>query len=764
MLRHTLGFSRMGKQRELKKALEAYWRGGMDAQDLETTARELRHRHWELQRNAGIDLAPVGDFSLYDHILDMTVMLGAVPERYGSSGDGTDLETYFLMARGGQKHGKGVAPMEMSKWFDTNYHYLVPEFTPGQSFAPCSDKLFVEAEEAKAAAAPFKVVLPGPFTYLYSGKSMVAGFNRFDHLDALVRVYRDILDRLSRVCDWIQLDEPVLATTLPPEYAEGRFGKVYEVLVEAAGSAKLMLATYFGSIAHNMPELARTPVAALHLDLARFSEQLQPVMDALSPRTALSLGVVDGRNIWRVDADKALGLIGRAVAAVGLDRVMLAPSCSLLHVPVDLADESELPPEIKEWMAFGLEKCHELRMLGDAVEGKDVSDWLESNRAAWDGRRRAPALNRKTVRQRVSERTPDMLSRSLPYTERRALHEKRFALPLLPTTTIGSFPQTPEIRVARRDYKREFIDQRTYVRAMQQCIQEVVDHQEELGLDVLVHGEPERNDMVEYFGERLEGFCFTRNGWVQSYGSRCVKPPVIYGDVSREQPMTVFWSSFAQSLTAKPMKGMLTGPVTILCWSFVRDDQPRSETCRQIALAIRDEVGDLEQAGLGVIQVDEPALREGAPLRREDWDEYFGWAVDCYRLAANGARPETQIHTHMCYSEFNEIVEWIAAMDADVISIEASRSRMELLDAFQRFDYPNEIGPGVYDIHSPRVPGVEEIQDLLHRAARVIPVTRLWVNPDCGLKTRGWKETMAALKNMVRAAELVRAEVEAKGA
>ncbi len=758
MLTHTLGFSRIGKQRELKKALEAYWKGEADAHTLENTAEELRFRHWAMQRDAGVDLLPVGDFSLYDHILDMTAMVGAVPERYGFSGDLVDLETYFLMARGGKRNGKGIAPMEMSKWFDTNYHYLVPEFFPDQHFSICSNKLFTEVDEAKKSGVPIKAVLPGPLTYLYVGKSMVPGFNRFDLLPALLKVYEVILERLGSSCDWIQLDEPILALDLPPGLDGEQFENTYETLVEATRPARVMLATYFGSIAHNVPKIAKTSIAGLHLDLVRAPEQLEPVMEALSPNTTLSLGVLDGRNIWRVDADKALTLIENAASTRDLERLMLAPSCSLLHVPVTMEGEIELPSEVKRWMAFGMEKCRELRMLANATTGKDVSGWLAENRSAWESRRQAPALHRQEVRKRVTEITPEMLSRSLPYAERRKLHTEQFALPLLPTTTIGSFPQTPEIRAARRNYKRGVIGRHTYMQIMQKCIKDAVTRQEELGLDVLVHGEPERNDMVEYFGEQLEGFCFTHNGWVQSYGSRCVKPPIIYGDVSREQPMTVSWSSFAQSLTKKPMKGMLTGPVTILCWSFVRDDQPRSETCEQIALAIRDEVHDLEQAGLGIIQMDEPALREGAPLRVKDWNNYFRWAVECFRLAANGATPETQIHTHMCYSEFNEIVESIAAMDADVISIEASRSRMELLDAFNQFSYPNEIGPGVYDIHSPRIPDVKEIYDLLRRAAAVIPVERLWVNPDCGLKTRGWEETVAALKNMVRAAELVRAE------
>ncbi len=758
MLTHTLGFSRMGKQRELKKTLESFWKDQATAAELQAVAREIRQRHWTLQKNAGIDMLPVGDFSLYDQMLDMSALLGAVPQRYGFNADNVDLETFFLMARGGNKNGQGLAAMEMSKWFDTNYHYIVPELAPDQRFALRSSKLFDELEEARALDTPLKAVLPGPFTYLNASKATDPSCRLFDLLPRLLEVYTDILRKCARICQWIQLDEPVLAQDLPPEMKEADFRRAYETLAEAAGPARLLLATYFGSVTHNSSFLNQLPVAGLHIDLVRAPEQLQPVLDGLAPHTLLSLGLVNGRNIWKVEADKALELARTAADAIGPERLLLAPSCSLLHVPVDLDDETALPGEIRNWMAFGKQKCEELRMLADAASGKDCSDWLQANRDSWASRRKAPALHNAAVRDRVAAAGPEMLERSQPYPQRRKLQEKRFGLPLLPTTTIGSFPQTAEIRNARRDFKRGDLDLETYTEAMRGQIREVVAKQEELDLDVLVHGEPERNDMVEYFGEQLEGYCFTQNGWVQSYGSRCVKPPVIYGDVFRPQPMTVAWSSYAQSLTKKPMKGMLTGPVTILCWSFVRDDQPRSETCRQIALAIRDEVKDLEQAGLGVIQVDEPALREGAPLRKADWDSYFRWAVDSFRLAINGAAPETQMHTHMCYSEFNEIVAWIAAMDADVISIEASRSKMELLEAFKQFDYPNEIGPGVYDIHSPRVPGTEEMAELLRLAAAVIPVEKLWANPDCGLKTRGWEESYASLKNLVQAAKTVRKE------
>lgn len=769
MLTHTLGFPRMGGQRELKRALEAHWKGELSADGLEAAARRLRLRHWKLQQDAGMDLLPVGDFSLYDHALDLTIMLGAVPERFGTVRDedgAPDLAGYFLMARGGQRQGRGVAPLEMSKWFDTNYHYLVPELAPDQAFAPRCNRLLAQAAEARQLGAPLKAVLPGPFTYLALAKPATPGADRFACLPALLDAYAALLAGLAPAFDWLQLDEPVLAMDLP-DALRGRFRPVYLRLLEAARPARLMLATYFGSMAPNLGELAGLTLDGLHLDLARAPEQLDPVLAALAPQTSLSLGVVDGRNVWRADAARALALVRRAANALGPDRLLVAPSCSLLHVPLDLDGETGLDPAIRQWMAFALQKCGEVRLLADAALGKaataardnDVAAALAENAAAWAARRASRLTRDDAVRRRCAAVTPAMLRRASPHPARKQAQQERLGLPLLPATTIGSFPQTPIIRSTRRKFRQGEITEQDYRGAMQSFIAEAVARQEELGLDVLAHGEPERNDMVEYFGELLDGFCFTQNGWVQSYGSRCVKPPVIYGDVSRPRPMTVQWFRHAQSLTKKPMKGMLTGPVTILGWSFVRDDQPRSETCRQIALAIRDEVLDLEAAGAAVIQIDEPALREGLPLRREDHAGYLRWAVDCFCLAANGAADSTQVHTHMCYAEFNEIIAAIAEMDADVISIEASRSRMELLEAFSRFRYPNDIGPGVYDIHSPRAPSVEEMVDLLRRAAAVIPAGQLWVNPDCGLKTRDWPETLASLRNLTQAAATLRREL-----
>lgn len=767
MLRHTLGFPRMGAARELKKALETFWGAGANNREAERalldTAKALRLRHWTAQAGAGIDLVPVGDFSLYDHMLDMAMRLGLVPARFAagaSDGDGA-LDLFFRMARGG--HGDETA-MEMTKWFDTNYHYIVPELARGQTFAPNAADLLEQLGEAEAAGLRAKVALPGPCTFLHLAKSVDDGFDRFELLPALTEAYAAILGALAGRAEWIQIDEPVLTLDLPQPLPR-RFRAAIERLVSAARPAKVMLATYFGGVGQNADVFSGLPLGALHLDLCRAPEQLAGIYAHLAPETALSLGVVDGRNIWRVDAQRALAQLHDAVDHLGAARVMAGPSCSLLHCPVSLEAETGLDPEIRAAMAFALEKCAELRALADCAAGLETSrgaaraDWLAENRRAREAWAANPRRRNDAVRARLDAVTPQMLARALPYPQRAKLQHAALSLPLLPTTTIGSFPQTAEVRAARAKFKKGDMTAEAYDDFLRNTIRATVGIQERLGLDVLVHGEPERNDMVEHFGEKLAGFCFTKNGWVQSYGSRCVKPPVIYGDVSRPAPMTVEWSRFAQSLTKKPMKGMLTGPVTILCWSFVRDDQPRAETCRQIALALRDEVADLQAAGIRVIQIDEPALREGMPLRERERDGYLRWAVDAFRLAVGSATPETQVHTHMCYCEFNEIVEWIARLDADVISIEASRSRMELLSAFRRFAYPNEIGPGVYDIHSPRVPGAREMLELIRRAADVIPVERLWVNPDCGLKTRAWPETLASLANMVEAARLARAEL-----
>ncbi|MHB1173555.1 MAG: 5-methyltetrahydropteroyltriglutamate--homocysteine S-methyltransferase [Sulfuriferula sp.] len=767
---HTLGFPRIGKNRELKFALEKFWRGEIDADTLETTGRELRARHWQLQADAGLDFVAVGDFAYYDQVLNHIQMLGCEPARFGFSGQETELARYFTQARGVASEAKsccgghaeagdqGTWALEMTKWFDTNYHYLVPEFTADTIFRLASERLFSEVSEAQALGYKVKVTLVGPLTFLFLGKEKSAGFERLALLDKLLSVYGEILLRLKTLgVEWVQLDEPILCLDLPLPWKLA-FEPAYNRL-NAAG-VKILLATYFGALGDNAVLACTLPVAGLHIDAVRAPHQLTTVLDRLPHYKVLSLGAIDGRNIWRADLDQTLAFIQTAHAKLG-ERLWLAPSCSLQHVPVDLAGEDKLDAELRSWLAFAVQKLDELAALKNALElGIDpATAAFAASRAAAATRRASPRVHNPAVAARLAALPHDADRRATPFKVRQAKQRARFKLPAFPTTTIGSFPQTGEIRAARAAFKRGELTAAEYTAAMQREIKLAVDKQVSLGLDVLVHGEAERNDMVEYFGEQLAGFAFTRNGWVQSYGSRCVKPPVIYGDVSRPTPMTVEWTAYAQSLTSLPMKGMLTGPVTILQWSFVRDDQPRSDTALQIALAIRDEVVDLETAGIGIIQIDEPAIREGLPLRRGDWPAYLDWAGRAFRISASGVHDETQIHTHMCYSEFNDILPAIAALDADVITIETSRSDMELLRGFGEFKYPNEIGPGVYDIHSPRVPSTEEMSRLLKKAAEVVPPENLWVNPDCGLKTRAWPETEAALANMVQAARQMRAAV-----
>lgn len=754
MITHNLGFPRIGIKRELKRAIESYWKGELSKEELFLTAKNLRKRHWQLQKENGIDLVPVGDFSLYDQILDMTTTLGAMPSRFGFDGKTVDIETYFDMARG----QGALCAMEMTKWFDTNYHYIVPEFEPGQTFKISSEKIFEEVTEAIDEGFKAKPVLTGPLTYIFLGKGSEEGFDRFTHLDSILKVYEEILSRLSDKCEWIELDEPILVLDLDAKIKE-YFRETYGRLTKAAGRMKILLATYFDSLGENEKLTLSLPVSGIHLDLVRAPNQLDSVLKNIDSKKALSLGVVNGRNIWKTNLNASINTVKKATEAIGKERVMVAPSCSLLHVPMDLDEETELSDEIKNWMAFAKQKCKELETIRDAAAGKDVSNELKRNKEALLSREKSSLVTNKKVQNNLNNISKETLTRDSSFDSRIKKQQEKLNLPLLPTTTIGSFPQTKEIRKVRSKFKKGTMAEEDYKNTMKSFIKEVIDKQEEIKLDVLVHGEPERNDMVEYFGEQLKGYCFSKNGWVQSYGTRCVKPPILYGDVIRPKPMTVDWITYAQSLTRKPIKGMLTGPVTILCWSFVRDDQPRSLTCKQIALALREEVKDLEKAGIGVIQVDEPAIREGLPLRKGAWEEYLQWAIDCFRLSTSGVKDETQIHTHMCYSEFNDIIEWIAKMDADVISIEASRSKMELLKAFQDFHYPNEIGPGVYDIHSPRIPSKEEMKGLIKKAIEVIPLEKLWVNPDCGLKTRNWKETIPSLRNMIEAAKELRKEI-----
>jgi 5-methyltetrahydropteroyltriglutamate--homocysteine methyltransferase len=754
---HTLGFPPLGAARELKRATEGYWSGKTTRATLLATAVELRARHWRLQREAGIELSPSNDFSLYDRVLDTCALVGAVPARYGWTSGTVDLDTYFAMARGVQSGGKDLTAMEMTKWFDTNYHYIVPEFTADQVFRLSSTKPVDEFSEAQKLGVTTKPVLIGPVTFLLVGKEKNETFGRLSLLDRLLPVYAEAIQRLAAAgAQWIQIDEPCLALDRTASELEA-FRKAYGFLAEQTGGAKLLLATYFAGLAENLPVALALPTHGLHVDLVRAPEQLDALLERWPKGRVLSLGVVDGRNVWRTDLEAALQPLERAAARIGSESLWVAPSCSLLHVPLDLDLETKLDPEILPWLAFAKQKLGEIatltRALRDGRTSAAVAGQLKQSTQSVAARRSSPLTLNAVVRRRVETITERDLRRATPYGERR---KRQLDLPAFPTTTIGSFPQTAEVRNARRRFLNGELSAVDYDRFIEEQITKTLALQEDIGLDVLVHGEFERNDMVEYFGEQLVGFAFTEHGWVQSYGTRYVKPPIIFGDVARPGPMTVRWSAFAQSKTRRPVKGMLTGPVTILQWSFVRDDQPRAETARQLALAIRDEVKDLEAAGIRVIQIDEPALREGMPLRRADWAAYQDWAVNAFRLATSGVADDTQIHTHMCYSEFNDVLQVIARMDADVISIENARSGSELLRAFERYRYPNEIGPGVYDIHSPRVPTVGEIVTALSAMRGVLDERQIWVNPDCGLKTRGWAETVPALKNLVAAAQQLR--------
>ena len=745
----NLGFPRIGLHRELKKSLELYWKGAIDAAALHATGKELRARHWRLQRDAGIDVIPSNDFAFYDHMLDMTAMLGAAPPRFAGIANPDQL--YFAMARG----TKDAPAMEMTKWFDTNYHYIVPELHRGQTFRLASYKALEHFLEARALGILTRPVIVGPVTWLSLGKAKDEGLDPLSLLDAVLPVYAELLATLKAAgADWAQIDEPALVLDLTDAQRKA-FSHAYEVLAPIA--PKIMLTTYFGALLDNTELAARLPVAGLHVDLVRAPDQLPAVLAAIPSGKVLSVGVIDGRNIWRSDLDRQLALVATAWDGVGKDRLEIAPSCSLLHTPVDLDAETELDSQLRSWLAFSKQKLEEVAALTAAMQqGRAAAKpAFDASLAAAKSHRQSPRIHKPAVEQRIATALP--LDRASRFPVRHDKQRARFNLPKFPTTTIGSFPQTSEVREKRAAFRHGRIDQAAYASFLEAETEKAVRIQERLGLDVLVHGEFERNDMVEYFGEQLEGFAFTKNGWVQSYGSRCVKPPLIYGDVSRPAPMTVRWSAYAASLTDRPMKGMLTGPVTILQWSFVRTDQPRSATCRQIALAIRDEVLDLERAGIGIIQIDEPALREGLPLRNRDWQAYLRWAVDCFRITSSGVADETQIHTHMCYAEFNDIMPSIAEMDADVISIETSRSDMELLEAFSDFRYPNEIGPGVWDIHSPRVPSQADMETLMRKAAAGVPSERLWVNPDCGLKTRGWPEVETSLEHLVATAKALRA-------
>jgi 5-methyltetrahydropteroyltriglutamate--homocysteine methyltransferase len=768
MKTNNLGYPRIGSNRELKKASELYWSGKITTEELLTTGKNIRKKNWVLQYNAGIDLIPSNDFSFYDQVLDLSLTFGVIPEQYlAFAKENSVLDLYFAMARGAQKEGQDVVAMEMTKWFDTNYHYIVPEFTKDQEFSLFSEKIIDEYIEAKEAGFQTKPVIIGPVSYLLLGKEKQEGFHRIELIGKLLPVYFDILQKLQdENVEYVQFDEPFLALNLT-EIERAALVHVYQKINKKFPTIKIILANYFDCFGENLATALSLPVHTLHLDLVRCSLQLDDILESnlLSKSTSLSLGVVDGRNIWKNDFKKSLALIQKATDALGTDRILIAPSCSLIHSPCDLdleTNDETLTPEIKQWLAFAKQKTEEVVVLRNLASNEITENdqaQFEANTLANANRKKATIIHNQEVKNRIARIVEKDSRRQNPFSIRRQKQIDILKLPLFPTTTIGSFPQTAEVRSWRAKFKKAELSLTDYDKLLKKETEETIRFQEESGIDVLVHGEFERNDMVEYFGEQLDGFAFTKNGWVQSYGSRCVKPPVIYGDVSRPKPMTVKWAKFAQSLTKKWVKGMLTGPVTILQWSFVRNDQPRSETCTQIALAIRDEVVDLEKAGIKIIQIDEPAIREGLPLRKEEWAAYLDWAIKAFRISASGVSDDTQIHTHMCYSEFNDIIQNIANMDADVITIECSRSQMELLDSFATFKYPNEIGPGVYDIHSPRVPSRQEMITLLEKAAAVIPVDQLWVNPDCGLKTRHWDETKKALIEMVNAAKQMRIAV-----
>lgn len=761
MQTHNLGYPRIGSNRELKKACEQYWAGKISQSDLLNKGKSISEQNWKLQLEAGIELIPSNDFSYYDQILDVSLTVGAIPKRYNQVAiqSNNEMDLYFAMARGYQKDGLDITAMEMTKWLDTNYHYIVPEFYRDQEFKLFSNKIINEFVSAKRLGINSKPVIVGPVSYLLLGKEKEDGFDKLDLVKKLLPVYIQILTELkAHGAQWIQFDEPFLALDIN-EKAKEAYKYVYAEIKKQFPQLKVLVTTYFEGLKDNLALATSLPVHALHIDLVRCPEQLDDVLNAIPDQLVLSLGIVDGRNIWKNDFEQSLAIIKKATDKLGNDRVLIAPSCSLLHSPCDLdleTNDKTLTPEIKQWLAFAKQKIDEvvlLKTLASETPDSNVLAKLEENKKAISSRRTSRLIHNEQIKQRVNSIVARDSQRENPFSIRKKAQQEVLQLPLFPTTTIGSFPQTDEVRSWRSKFKKGEITAAEYDHLLKKETEETIRWQEEIGIDVLVHGEFERNDMVEYFGEQLNGFTFTKNGWVQSYGSRCVKPPIIYGDVNRPEAMTVYWTEYAQSLTKSLVKGMLTGPVTILQWSFVRNDQPRSVTCNQIALAIRDEVVDLEKAGIKVIQIDEPAIREGLPLRKADWPNYLQWAVDAFKISASGVKDETQIHTHMCYSEFNDIIQNIADMDADVITIECSRSQMELLDAFADFKYPNEIGPGVYDIHSPRVPSKEEMVRLLQKAKAVIPADQLWVNPDCGLKTRHWEETKSALIAMVAAAK-----------
>ncbi len=759
---HNLGYPRIGEKREIKKIVESYWKGETTIDQVQQVGKEIRNKNWAFQKNIGISLIPSNDFSFYDQVLDMTCLLGNIPSRFSWDKNQTNLDLSFTIARGFSKKGeekKATFASEMSKWFDTNYHYILPEFNQKRKFKIASDKVFDEFKEAKNQSISSKVVLIGPLTYLFLGKNENndTSFDSFELLDQLTQTYLEIIKKLENLdCEWIQFDEPIFSLNLN-EKIKNLFLKTYGKFNQAVNQTNLLIANYFGPLKNNKEAFFSLPVNAFHVDLVRGLGELETISRHFPKDKKLSIGVVDGRNIWKNNFVSSLNIINKIASIIPKEQLMIAPSCSLLHSPVTLRHENKINKEIKNWLSFSEEKLKEVICLSSlAKEENSFKEDLEENKKNNLSRKKSYLIHNKEVQKRLHSDEANQTGRISNFIKRQKSQKEKYNLPLFPTTTIGSFPQTKEIRKIRRQFKKNEVSKEAYESFMQQEIKNVIKEQENIGLDVLVHGEAERNDMVEYFGEQLKGYTFTENGWVQSYGSRCVKPPVLYGDVSRTKSMTVKWSTFAQSLTKSPIKGMLTGPITMLQWSFVRDDQAREKTAKQIALALKDEVLDLEKEGITIIQIDEPALREGLPLRKEDWESYLKWSVKAFKLSYTNVKDTTQIHTHMCYAEFNDIIQAIADLDADVISIETSRSQMELLKVFANFKYPNEIGPGVYDVHSSRVPSLKEMTTLLKKATDVLPAENIWVNPDCGLKTRQWLEVKEALNNMVSAAKELR--------
>jgi len=747
----SIGYPRIGPKRELKVALENFWKSDISEAELQTVAKDLRSKNWQTQKENGVDLISSNDFSFYDQVLDTICLLGAIPKRYKWDGKEVSLKTYFAMARGSQTSELDVPALEMTKWFDTNYHYLVPELSKDQSFQLSTNKPFEEFNEAKKYGFNTKPIILGPLSFLLLAKGL-DGFKTINLLDKILPVYKEIIKKLSELgAEWIQIDEPILVKDLDSQVVS-QIKNTLNELKKSSGSSKILVATYFEDLNDEVKnEIFESDIDAIHLDLVRGNRNKSYVKNS---KKQLSLGLIDGRNVWKADLKEKIEFIKNNTSG----DIIIASSCPLLHTPYDLDLEQKVPQEIKRWLSFSKQKLQELNIIKNFINNNTHQTELKKNTDDVQDRKTSKLIHDNAVKDRIKIINKSITDRKSSYTLRAKVQKDIFSLPKYPTTTIGSFPQTSDVRQARAKFKRGEIDEKSYDKFLEEKTIDAIRKQEKIGLDVIVHGEFERNDMVEYFGEQLKGFTFTSSGFVQSYGSRCVKPPIIYGNVSRPKPMTVRWSKFAQDQTKQIVKGMLTGPITILQWSFVRDDQPRKNTAQEIAFAIRDEVQDLEKNGIRMIQIDEPALREGLPLKKKDWKEYLEWSVDCFKISSGVVKDETQIHTHMCYAEFEDIINSIAALDADVISIETSRSRMELLTTFEKFKYPNEVGPGVYDIHSPRVPTKDEMKELIIKASKLIDSKRVWVNPDCGLKTRGWSETTAALEKMVEAAKELRNE------